>query len=165
MIYLLLSFRERAAFAGLEYLTSQGKSQPLWSLPVPVRHCKSLCHPQPPKFRGGRAGKLCSSVFLQGLRLLQTSACVVGHEQPVEETLILLWPAMKVQVRRWGASMPQETFTCMAFISGKLQFILVHASFIIILRRATGERHQHQCFCLPKAGVRCILKHWRTVLS
>lgn len=74
MIYLLLSFRERAAFAGPEYLTPQGKSQPLWSLPVPVRLCKSVCHPWPPKFRDGRAGKLCSSAFLQGLRLSQTSA-------------------------------------------------------------------------------------------
>lgn len=66
-----------------------------------------------------------------------------GHEQPVGETLTLLQPAMNVQVRRQGASMAQETFTCMAFISGKLQFILLHASFIIILRRATGGRDQH----------------------
>lgn len=47
MIYLLLSFRERAAFAGSEYLTLQGKASVLWSLPVPVRCCKSVCHPQP----------------------------------------------------------------------------------------------------------------------
>lgn len=87
------------------------------------------------------------------------------HEQPVEETLTLLWCVMKVQVRRQRASVPRETFTCTAFISGKLQFILLHASFIIILRRATGGRDQHQWFCLPKARVRCILKHWRTVLS
>lgn len=163
MIYLLLSFRERAAFAAPEYLTLQGESQPLWSLPIPVRHCKSVCHPWSPKFRGGRAMLQCLLTGTETSSDLSLSLC--AHEQLVEENLTLLWPSMQVQVRRWGGSMSQKTFTCMAFISGKLQFILLHASFIIILRRATGGRDQHQWFCLPKARVRCILKHWNSVLS
>lgn len=53
MIYLLLSFRERAAVSGSEYLTSQGKSKPLWSLRPPVKHCKPACLPGPPNWKVG----------------------------------------------------------------------------------------------------------------
>lgn len=104
MIYLLLSFRERAAVAGSEYLTSQGKRKPHQSLRVPCKHCKPACPPGPQILRW----ESCESMPQHTLTGTETTSSDLGlrvHEQPVEEMLLSeQGPAMKVQVRTRGAS-------------------------------------------------------------
>lgn len=141
MIYLLLSFRERAAVAGSEYLTSQGKGKPRWSLRVPAKHCKPACPPAPqiPRWES------CESMpqhTLTGTETTSSDLSLHVHEQPIEETPAPLWAGTCYESpgKEARCICNSEGITCVAVTLGKLQFVLLHASFVIIPRRAGGGR-------------------------
>jgi len=142
MIYLLPSFRERAAVAGSEYLTLQGNSKPLWSLCISVKCCK----PEWPWKMWRQESCVSISLHIPSIWAIYTiyqtepSWDLSLHSSVVMSSLLKRsWlpseqqPAMQAQVRTRGDS--EDALP--AFI-GNLQFVLLHALFSEILRRAAG---------------------------